>query len=217
MRVRCLTVQTHPKIRWAVLFVLGWTVWGECSLYAQNQVWSSFTIKADVTKRWTVVASPEHRWRNDSLDRFVDLRLTRNARNNWSWFYEYRAPIAQTVRARHTLALEKTWKPKIHGVKLVDVTAGSRYHFNRAASVRYGLYIQRSFGDWAPEITAEHWFETFLPTSNLRRTRYSMGLNWNSSKKWRWSASWAYQQNITGLGSLEEDFSVLRLGLRCKL
>lgn len=204
-------------VRWAILFVLGWTVWGECSLYAQNQVWASFTVKADVTKRWAVVASPEHRWRNNELDRFVDLRLSRNARNNWAWFYEYRAPLAQTVNARHTLGLEKTWKPKIHGVKLVDVTAGSRYHFNRAASVRYGLYIQRSFGDWTPEASAEHWFETFLPTSDLRRTRYSVGLNWNSSKKWRWSASWAWQKDYTGLGTLEEDFSALRLGLRYKL
>jgi hypothetical protein len=121
------------------------------------------------------------------------------------------------ARARHTLALEKTWKPKLHGTKILELTAGSRYHFNRAASVRYGLYAQRSFGDWTPEVSAEHWFETFLPTSDLRRTRYSLGINWNSSKKWRWTASWAFQKNFSGLGDLQEDFTVLRLGLRYKL
>jgi|GEM_PF-610632 hypothetical protein len=217
MRVRRSIPWTQPTVRWAVLFVFGWIVLGGFSLAAQDQVWASFTVKADVTKRWAVAASPEHRWRNNELDRFVDLRLSRNARKNWSWFYEYRAPIAQTTNLRHTLALEKTWKPKLHGTKILELTAGSRYHFNRAASVRYGLYAQRSFGDWTPEVSAEHWFETFLPTSDLRRTRYSVGLNWNSSKKWRWSASWAFQKDYTGLGALEEDFTVLRLGLRCKL
>ena len=184
---------------------------------AQDQVWAAFTVKADVSKRWDAAASLEHRWRNNELDRFVDLRLTRDARKNWAWFYEYRAPLAQTVNPRHTLALEKTWKPRLNGVKLVEATGGVRYHFNRAASVRYGLYLQRSFGRLTPELSAEHWLETFLPTSDLRRTRYSVGLNWNASKRLRWSASWALQKDYTGLGVLEEDFSVLRLGLRCKL
>ena len=147
----------------------------------------------------------------------MDLRLTRDARKNWAWWYEYRAPLAQTVNPRHTLALEKTWKPRLNGVKLLEATGGVRYHFNRATSVRYGLYLQRSFGTLTPELSAEHWLETFLPTSDLRRTRYSVGLNWNASKRLRWSASWALQKDYTGLGVLEEDFSVLRLGLRCKL
>ncbi|MDP4601448.1 MAG: hypothetical protein NWQ75_03830 [Schleiferiaceae bacterium] len=184
---------------------------------AQDQVWTALTVKSGITKRWDVAASLEHRWRNNELDRFVDLRLKRDARKNWSWFYEYRAPLAQTVNLRHTLALEKTWKPRLHGVKLVEATGGVRYHFNRAASVRYGLYLQRSFGTLTPELSAEHWFETFVPTSDLRRTRYSVVLNWEASKRLRWSASWALQKDYTGLGVLEEDFSVLRLGLRCKL
>lgn len=207
----------RAKILLKILGVAGCVGGGGFSLAAQNQVWASFTIKADLTKRWAVVASPEHRWRNNEVDRFVDLRLSRNARNNWAWFYEYRAPIAQTVHARHTLALEKTWKPRIYGSKVMDLTAGSRYHFNRAASVRYGLYAQRSFGDWTPEASAEYWLEQFWPTSDLRRTRYSLGLNWNASKHLRWSASWAWQKDYSGLGTLEEDFSVLRLGLRYKM
>ncbi len=184
---------------------------------AQDQVWTALTVKSGLTKRWDAAASLEQRWRNNELDRFVDLRLSRDARKNWSWFYEYRAPLAQTVNLRHTLALEKTWKPRLNGVKLVEATGGVRYHFNRAASVRYGLYLQRSFGTLTPELSAEHWLETFVPTSELRRTRYSVGLNWEASKRLRWSASWALQKDYTGLGVLEEDFSVLRLGLRCKL
>ena len=184
---------------------------------AQDQVWTALTVKSGISKRWDAAASLEHRWRNNELVRFVDLRLTRDARKNWAWFYEYRAPLAQTVNPRHTLALEKTWKPRLNGVKLLEATGGVRYHFNRAASVRYGLYLQRSFGSFTPELSAEHWLETFLPTSDLRRMRYSVGLNWDLSKRLRWSAAWAFQNNYTGLGALEEDFSVLRLGLRCKL
>jgi hypothetical protein len=184
---------------------------------AQDQVWTALTVKSGISKRWDAAASLEHRWRNNELVRFVDLRLTRDARKNWAWFYEYRAPLAQTVNPRHTLALEKTWKPRLDGVKLLEATGGVRYHFNRAASVRYGLYLQRRFGTLTPELSAEHWLETFVPTSDLRRTRYSVGLNWEASKRFRWSASWAWQKDFTGLGTLEEDFSVLRLGLRCKL
>ena len=184
---------------------------------AQDQVWTALTVKSGITKRWDATASLEHRWRNNELDRFVDLRLTRDARKNWAWWYEYRAPLAQTVNLRHTVALEKTWKPRLSGVKLLEATGGVRYHFNRAASVRYGLYLQRSFCTLTPELSAEHWLETFVPTSDLRRTRYSVGLNWEASKRFRWSASWAFQKDYTGLGVLEEDFSVLRLGLRCKL
>ncbi len=185
--------------------------------HAQDQVWTALTAKISPTKRWDFAASLEHRWQDGELNRFSDLRLTRDVRKNWSWFYEYRAPLAQTVSLRHTLALEKTWKPRLGGVKLLEATGGVRYHFNRAASVRYGLYLQRSFGRLTPELSAEHWLETFLPSSDLRRTRYSVGLNWEASKRLRWSASWAFQKDYTGLGVLEEDFSVLRLGLRCKL
>jgi hypothetical protein len=184
---------------------------------AQDQVWTALMVKSGISKRWDAAASLEHRWRNNELVRFVDLRLSRDARKNWAWFYEYRVPLAQTVNPRHTLALEKTWKPRLDGVKLLEATGGVRYHFNRAASVRYGLYLQRSFGTLTPELSAEHWLETFVPTSDLRRTRYSVGLNWEASKRFRWSASWAWQKDFTGLGTLEEDFSVLRLGLRCKL
>jgi hypothetical protein len=91
---------------------------------AQDQVWTALTVKSGISKRWDAAASLEHRWRNNELDRFVDLRLTRDARKNWAWFYEYRVPLAQTVNPRHTLALEKTWKPRLDGVKLLEATGG---------------------------------------------------------------------------------------------
>jgi hypothetical protein len=201
----------------AFIYALIFLIAAPFAARAQDQVWAALTFKSDLAKRWSAAASLEQRWRSTGVDRFVDLRLTRDARKNWTWWYEYRAPLAQTVNPRHTLTLEKTWKPRLNGVKLVEATGGVRYHFNRAASVRYGLYLQRSFGTLTPELSAEHWLETFLPTSDLRRTRYSVGLNWEATKRLRWSASWALQKDYTGLGVLEEDFSVLRLGLRCKL
>ena len=182
----------------------------------QIQVWASATVKAALSKKWDAAASFEHRWRGTEFNQFVDLRINRDAKKRWSSFYEFRAPLTQNTKPRHTLALEKTFKPKISGLKIADVNAGIRYHFNRNASVRYGIYAQRSLGIWTPELSSEWWFEQFSPFSSLRRTRLSAGINLKQGKHLRWSAMVALQRDYLGLDILEADFAIVRLGLRYK-
>jgi len=186
------------------------------SAEGQTQVWASATVKAALSKKWDAAASFEHRWRGTEFNEFVDLRINRDAKKRWSYFYEFRAPLNQSTKPRHTLALEKTFKPRISGLKIADVNAGIRYHFNRNASVRYGIYAQRSLGIWTPELSSEWWFEQFSPFSSLRRTRLSAGINLKQGKHLRWSAMVALQRDYLGLDILEADFAIVRLGLRYK-
>ena len=182
----------------------------------QTQVWASATVKAALSKKWDASASIDSRWRGTEFNQFADLRFNRDAKKRWSSFYEFRAPLTQNTKPRHTLALEKTFKPKISGLKIADVNAGIRYHFNRNASVRYGIYAQRSLGIWTPELSSEWWFEQFSPFSSLRRTRLSAGINLKQGKHLRWSAMVALQRDYLGLDILEADFAIVRLGLRYK-
>jgi len=184
---------------------------------AQTQVWASATVKAALSKRWDAAASIEQRWRGTEFNQFADLRINRDAKNRWNYFYEFRAPFSQGTKARHTLALEKTFKPKISGLKIADVNAGIRYHFNRNASVRYGLYAQRNLGIWTPELSSEWWYEQFSPFSSLRRTRLTAGLSIKQGKHLKWSAAVALQRDYRGLDFLEADFSIVRLGMRYKI
>ena len=186
------------------------------SAEGQTQVWASATVKAALSKKWDAAASFEHRWRGTEFNQFVDLRINRDAKKRWSYFYEFRAPLTPSTKPRHTLALEKTFKPKISGLKIADVNAGIRYHFNRNASVRYGIYAQRSLGIWTPELSSEWWFEQFSPFSSIRRTRLSAGINLKQGKHLRWSAMVALQRDYLGLDILEDDFAIVRLGLRYK-
>ncbi len=183
----------------------------------QTQLWASATVKAALSKKWDASASIESRWRGTEFNQFADLRFNRDAKKRWSSFYEFRAPLTQNTKPRHTLALEKTFKPKISGLKIADVNAGIRYHFNRNASVRCGIYAQRSLGIWTPELSSEWWFEQFSPFSSLRRTRLSAGINLKQGKHLRWSAMVALQRDYLGLDILEADFAIVRLGLRYKL
>ena len=184
---------------------------------AQTQVWASATVKAALSKKWDAAASIEHRWRGTEFNQFADLRINRDAKKRWSYFYEFRAPLTQSTKPRHTLALEKTFKPKISGLKIADVSAGIRYHFNRNASVRYGLYAQRNLGIWTPEVSYEWWHEQFSPFSSLRRTRLTAGLSIKQGKHLKWSAAVALQRDYRGLDFLEADFSIVRLGMRYKI
>ena len=184
---------------------------------AQTQVWASATVKAALSKRWDAAVSIEQRWRGTEFNQFADLRINRDAKNKWNYFYEFRAPFSQSTKARHTLALEKTFKPKISGLKIADVNAGIRYHFNRNASVRYGLYAQRNLGIWTPELSSEWWYEQFSPFSSLRRTRLTAGLSIKQGKHLKWSAMVALQRDYRGLDILEADFAIVRLGLRYKV
>lgn len=184
---------------------------------AQTQVWASATVKAALSKKWDAAASIESRWRGTEFNEFVDLRINRDAKKRWSYFYEFRAPLTQSTKPRHTLALEKTFKPKISGFKIADVNAGIRYHFNRNASVRYGLYAQRNLGIWTPELSSEWWYEQFSPFSSLRRTRLTAGLSIKQGKHLKWSAMVALQRDYRGLDILEADFAIVRLGLRYKV
>ncbi len=118
------------------------------------------------------------------------------------------------MRPRHTLALEKKFKPEFKDVRIADVTLGLRYHVNRAATVRYGLYLERKFGKWVPEATAEVWHEQFNPRSPLRRTRYTLGMNYFLTKKWRATIGYGLQRDYDSGEVLEEAFPMLRLGLR---
>lgn len=184
---------------------------------AQTQVWASATVKAALSKRWDAAASVEQRWRGTEFNQFADLRINRDAKNKWNYFYEFRAPFGQSTKPRHTLALEKTFKPKISGVKIADLSAGVRYHVNRAASVRYGLYAQRNLGIWTPELSSEWWYEQFSPFSSLRRTRLTAGLSVKQGKHLKWTAMVAMQRDYLSLDILEADFAIIRLGLRYKI
>lgn len=137
-----------------------------------------------------------------------------DATRNWKFFYEFRAPLNSNVRLRHTLAVEKKFRPEIQGTRLADVTLGVRYHLNRAASVRYGLYVERKFGKWVPEASVEVWNEQFNPLSPVRRTRTTLGVNYFVTKKWRTTLGYGIQRDFDGQEALEEVFPMLRIGLR---
>ncbi len=183
-------------------------------LFGQTQVWVSSTLKLGLSKRVDWVPSVEQRWRNNEFQHFADLRLAYTTRSDLKGFYEFRAPLNANVRPRHTLAVEQKLKLKTFGTRLADVTLGARYHVNRAASVRYGIYLERKWGRWAPEASAEAWFEQFNPASPLRRTRYVAGINYFPVKKWRASLAYGLQHDFRASGELDETFPVVRLGLR---
>lgn len=183
-------------------------------LQGQTQVWMASTLKLDLTKRMDFSPSLEQRWRIGEFQHFADLRLAYTNRNNLKGFYEFRAPLNANVRPRHTLAVEQKFKLNGFGTRIADVTLGARYHVNRAASVRYGIYLERKWGRWVPEASAEGWFEQFAPTSPLRRTRFVAGINYFPVKKWRASLAYGLQHDYRASGDLEETFPVIRLGLR---
>ena len=201
------------KFSLLLLLFVGFLPWAQ----AQTQLWASATVKAALSKKWDASASIESRWRGTEFNQFADLRINRDAKNRWNYFYEFRAPLTQSTNARHTLALEKMFKPRISGLKIAEVNAGIRYHFNRNASVRYGLYAQRNLGIWTPEVSYEWWHEQFSPFSSLRRTRLTAGLSIKQGKHLKWSATVAMQRNYRGLDFLEADFSIVRLGMRYKV
>ena len=194
-------------------FLAAWG-WAAPVLQGQTQVWLSSTLKLGLTKRVDFVPSVEQRWRIGEFQHFADLRLAYTNRNNLKGFYEFRAPLNANVRPRHTLAVEQKFKLNGFGTRIADVTLGARYHLNRAASVRYGIYLERKWGRWVPEASAEGWFEQFAPTSPLRRTRFVAGINYFPVKKWRASLAYGLQHDYRASGDLEETFPVIRLGLR---
>jgi hypothetical protein len=102
---------------------------------AQTQVWASATVKAALSKRWDAAASIEQRWRGTEFNQFADLRINRDAKNKWNYFYEFRAPFSQGTKARHTLALEKTFKPKISGLKIAGLSIKQGKHLKWSAMV----------------------------------------------------------------------------------
>lgn len=190
--------------------------WGLATpaLRGQTQVWMASTLKIDLTKRLDFSPSLEQRWRTVEFQHFADLRLAYTNRFNLKGFYEFRAPLNSNVRPRHTLVVEQKFKVKGFGTRIADVTLGARYHVNRAASVRYGIYLERKWGRWVPEASAEAWLEQFTPASPLRRTRFIAGINYFPAKKWRASLAYGLQHDYRALGDLEETFPVIRLGLR---
>ncbi|MGA1363789.1 MAG: DUF2490 domain-containing protein [Schleiferiaceae bacterium] len=183
----------------------------------QTELWTSVSAKTGLTKRWDATASFEQRWRSTGYQQFSDLRLTRDARSNWKYFYEFRAPLNGNVRPRHTLALEKTWKPRIQGHKIIDLTVGARYHVNRAARLRLGVYAERKWGSWTPEASGELWTSGVLPGADLRRLRANLGVNWEFARHWRANVGYTRQTDLRRSGAVDAQFSVLRLGLRVKL
>ena len=196
------------------LLVAAVAVWVPLRSSAQTQVWAASTLKLSPHRRFDLATSLEQRWRSGQFQHFADLRGTVDASRNWKAFYEFRAPLNANVRPRHTLALEKKFKPEFKDVRIADVTLGLRYHVNRAAPVRYGLYLERKFGKWVPEATAEVWHEQFNPRSPLRRTRYTLGMNYFLTKKWRTTIGYGLQRDYDSGEVLEEAFPMLRLGLR---
>ncbi len=182
--------------------------------HGQTQVWASSTLKIKLHQRFDFATSLEQRWRSAEFQHFADLRGTFDAPHNWKAFYEFRAPLNANVRARHTLAIEKKVKPEVKGIRLADISLGVRYHVNRAASVRYGMYVERRFGPWVPEASAEVWNEQFNPLSPLRRGRYTLGINYFVTKDWRATVGYGIQRDYDAQEDLEEAFPMLRLGLR---
>ncbi|MFM8565666.1 MAG: DUF2490 domain-containing protein [Bacteroidota bacterium] len=191
-------------------------VWGLAGqvLQGQTQVWMTSILKLDLTKRLDFSPSLEQRWRIGEFQHFAELRLAYTTRSDLKGFYEFRAPLNANVRPRHTLAVEQKLKIKTFGTRLADVTLGARYHVNRTASVRYGIYLERKWGRWVPEASAEAWFEQFNPASPLRRTRFVAGINYFPVKKWRASLAYGLQHDFRASGELDETFPVVRLGLR---
>lgn len=184
---------------------------------AQTEVWTAFNVKYDLTKRWNLGVSFESRWRTTGYQQFSDLRLTRDAKHRIKYFYEFRTPLNSIVNPRHTLAIEKGFKAKWHGHKIADVTFGTRYHVNRGARVRWGIYAERKLGNWTPELGAEAWTASMAPWSTTRRLRGTAALNWEPNKTWKLSAGWSQQSDFGRSGSLNASFGILRLGTRIKL
>ena len=189
-----------------------------CALaaHAQTEVWTALSAKYTVSKRWDLGASFESRWRSSGYQQFSDLRLTRDARSNWKYFYEFRAPLNAQVNPRHTIALEKSWKARYKGTKIAELTLGTRYHVNRAARVRYGIYAERKFGNLTPEWGSELWMSSFAPWSDPRRIRHTASLNWEPNKSWKFTLGWSNQTDIRRSGAIDAEFGILRLGIRTK-
>jgi hypothetical protein len=186
------------------------------AVHAQTEVWTAVNAKYAVSKRWDLGASFESRWRSSGYQQFSDLRLTRDARTNWKYFYEFRAPLNAQVNPRHTIALEKLWKARYKGTKIADITFGTRYHVNRAARVRYGIYAERSFGNLIPEWSTELWMTSFAPWSDLRRIRHTAALNWEPNKTWKLTLGWSNQTDLRPNGVIHAEFGILRFGIRTK-
>ena len=186
------------------------------AVHAQTEVWTALNVKYAVSKRWDLGTSFESRWRSSGYQQFSDLRLTRDARRNWKYFYEFRAPLNAQVNPRHTIALEKSWKPRYKGTKIADITLGTRYHVNRAARVRFGMYAERKFGRLTPEWGSELWMSSFAPWSDPRRIRHTASLNWEPNKTWKLSLGWSSQTDIRRSGEVDAEFGILRLGIRSK-
>jgi hypothetical protein len=186
------------------------------SAHAQTEVWSALNAKHELSKHWDIGASFETRWRSAGFQQFSDLRLTRDARNRWKYFYEFRAPLNASVNPRHTLAIEKSWKTRFKGTKIADVTLGTRYHVNRAARVRFGIYAERKFNNWTPELGAELWTSNLAPWSDLRRVRRTAALNWEPNKSWKFTLGYSNQSDIRRNGAVDAEFGILRLGVRAK-
>jgi hypothetical protein len=186
-------------------------------LSAQTEVWTALSAKYDLSKRWNLGASFESRWRNSGYQQFSDLRLTREAKDRIKYFYEFRAPLNALANPRHTLAIEKGFKVKWNSHKIADVTFGTRYHVNRGARVRWGIYAERKLGDWIPELGAEAWTASLAPWSTTRRLRGTAALNWEPNKTWKFTAGWSQQSDFGRNGSLNATFGIVRLGARIKL
>jgi hypothetical protein len=186
------------------------------AVHGQTEVWTAVSAKYAVSKRWDLGASFESRWRSSGYQQFSDLRLTREAKNRIKYFYEFRAPLNAHVNPRHTIALEKSWKARYKGTKIAELTLGTRYHVNRAARVRYGIYAERKFGNLTPEWGSELWMSSFAPWSDLRRIRHSATLNWEPNKSWKLTLGWSNQTDIRRSGAIDAEFGILRLGIRSK-
>lgn len=187
------------------------------AVHAQTEVWTALNAKYDLSKRWNFGASFESRWRSSGYQQFSDLRLTHEAKNRIKYFYEFRAPLHALVNPRHTVAIEKGFKFKWNGHKIADVTFGTRYHVNRGARVRWGIYAERKIGEWTPELGAEAWTASLAPWSTTRRLRGTAALNWEPNKTWKFTAGWSQQSDFSRSGSLNAAFGVVRLGARVKI